>query len=208
MLPGSETANEGHNGYTIEGVDAELEGNGNTQGGRSDSNNGGYWLDGGNGTNRSAINPAVVLLDIGTNDATDGENAATMESQLTSLLTDLKTDLPNSQILVGNLTPRTDNSGEEAVEEAYNADVPTIVADENSSNFHFVDIHDAVPASDINTVDGQHPTAAGYAQMGNAWDSALVADGIVQGVPEPSTYALMGLGLVAFVAFGRFRKIA
>jgi lysophospholipase L1-like esterase len=204
LLPASETKNEGHNGYTIEGDDAELEGNGNTQAGRSDSNNGGYWLTGGT-PNGMPLDPEVVLLDIGTNDATDGESATTMEGQLTQLLTDLKADLPSTtQIFVGNLTPRTDSTALEAVEETYNADVPTIVAAEDDSSFHFVDIHDAVPAADINTVDGQHPTAAGYALMGNAWDTAMEE----AGVPEPSTYALMGAGAMLLIVIARRRRLA
>jgi lysophospholipase L1-like esterase len=206
VLPPSEQANEGHNGYTIEGIDAELTANNNTQPGRSGDNNGGYWLTGGNGTGRSAINPQVVLLDVGTNDATDGEDAVTMEAQLTQLLTDLKTDLPDAQIFVGNLTPRLDSPSAEAVEDAYNADVPTIIASEDSANFHFVDLHDAVSPSNIDAAGGyQHPDAAGYAQMGDAWDQALVASGVV---PEPSTYALMGVGAMLLIVSARRRRMA
>jgi lysophospholipase L1-like esterase len=202
-LPASEQANEGHNGYTIEGVDAELTANNNNQSGRDADNNGGYWLTGGNGTGRSAINPQVVLLDVGTNDATDGEDAATMESQLTQLLSDLKTDLPSAQIFVGSLTPRLDSASDEAVEDQYNAAMPAIVATDGA-NFHFVDLHDAVSPSNIDAAGGyQHPDAAGYAQMGDAWYSALVDTGVV---PEPSTYALMGLGIAGLVLLVRRRR--
>jgi lysophospholipase L1-like esterase len=194
--------NEGHNGYLIQEIDQGLKGI--PTGGRATSNNGGHWLDGGNGTGRSAINPGVVLLNIGTNNATDGDSAGTMETYLTNLLSDLKTDLPSAQIFVGSLTPRLDSTSDEAVEDAYNAAMPGIVAS-FGTNFHFVDIHDAVSASNINTVDGQHPTAAGYAQMGDAWYNALVAANVVA-VPEPSTYALFGLGFLGLFAFGRSRR--
>ena len=102
MLPDSEMANAATTATRFEGVHAELEGNGNTQSGRDGSNNGGYWLDG--RKRHLPLGPEpwdVVLLDIGTNDATDGESAATILSQLTQLLNDLKTDLPDAQILVG-----------------------------------------------------------------------------------------------------------
>jgi len=204
-LPAPDNANEGHNGYLIEGITNDLTGVSTDY--RSTSNNGGHWLDGGNGTGRSAINPDVVLLNIGTNNATDGDSAVTMEDYLTQLLTALKTDLPNAKVMVGSLTPRVDSAGDEAVEEQYNAAMPAIVAAEGS-NFYFVDIHDAVSASNINVNDGvggQHPDAAGYAQMGNAWYSAMVADGIVT-VPEPSTYALYGLGFLGLLGCRRFRR--
>lgn len=204
MLPSGFTANEGHNGYTIEGIDAELTANNNNQPGRSGDNNGGHWIDGGNGTGRSAINPTIVLLNAGTNDATDGENAATMLAQMTQLLTDLNTDLPYAQIFVGNITPRIDNSSMEVVEEQYNAGLPAVVA-AKGANFHLVDLHDAVSVSNINPNDGvggQHPNLAGYQQMGDAWYNALVT---ADAAPEPSTYALMSMGFLALLVVSRRR---
>ena len=204
QLPNGLAANEGHNGYTIEGIDAELTANNNTQPGRSDSNNGGYWLNGGHGIGRSAINPSIVLLNAGTNDATDGENAATMLVQMTQLMNDLKTDLPLAQVFVGNITPRIDNQGEESVEEQYNTGLPALVLAEGP-NFHFVDLHDAVSTNNINGNDGvggQHPDLAGYQQMGDAWFNALVA---TNAVPEPSTYALLTAGLLGLILVGRRR---
>ena len=212
-LPASETANEGHNGYTIEGVDAELNGNGNNQSGRDGDNNGGYWITGGNGTGRSAINPQVVLLNVGTNDATDDEgdglsnavNASNMDTYMVQLMGNLKTDLPNAQIFVGNLTPREDNTQAEQIEALFNAALPAEVAAEGS-NFHFVDLYDAVPTSDIDADGGyQHPDIAGYQAEGNAWDTALVDAGVV---PEPSTYTLMGVSALLLGVVARRRRLA
>jgi lysophospholipase L1-like esterase len=212
ILPASETANEGHNGYTIEGVDAELTANNNNQGGRDGDNNGGYWLTGIPNV-RSALNPEVVLLDVGTNDATDDEgngktnayNASVMDAQIVQLMNDLKSDLPNAQIFVGNLTPREDNTQAEQIEALFNAALPAEVAAEGS-NFYFVDLNSAVSPSNIDADGGyQHPDTAGYAQMGNAWDSALVSAGVV---PEPSTYALMGVGAMLLIGIARRRRLA
>lgn len=212
QLPSGYTANEGHNGYTINGIDLELTGNTNV-GSRADSNNGGHWLDGGNGTNRSAINPSIVLLTAGTNDATDANTsdplaqaatAAQMLSDMKKLMDDLKLDLPSAEIFIGNITPRVDNSGKEAAEEIYNAGLPALVAGEGAT-FHFVDLHSAVSSSNINAADGvggQHPNLAGYQQMGDAWYKALVTADVV---PEPSSYAMIGTGLVALFFFARRR---
>jgi len=72
---------EGHSGYRTDQIYNNLLGNDATAG-----NNGGHWLDGGNGTGRSAVSPNIVLLHIGTNDRTQGENTQTMTNKLAILL--------------------------------------------------------------------------------------------------------------------------
>jgi lysophospholipase L1-like esterase len=151
--------------------------------------------------NGTPLDPDVVLLDVGTNDASDYEYWGTMLDQLTTLLNDLKADLPSTtQIFVGDLTLRTDNVAFESEESPFNYYVPSIVAAENvpgsNSNFHFVDISDAVGTNE-NTTDNVHPTTEGYALMGDAWYNAMVAADVI---PEPSTYALMGALLLIVIA--------
>jgi lysophospholipase L1-like esterase len=190
--------NEGHSGYRIDQVDADLTGLVSSSP-APDTNNGGDWLTGGNGTGRSAIDPNFVLLHIGTNDATQGATAPVMESRLTQLLKDLKTDLPNSQVIVASLIPRTDSSADEAVEEQYNAAMPSIVAS-MGGDFHFLDMHDVInPNTDL--ADGVHPNIAGYNKMADAWYAEIQAIS----VPEPASAALL---LVTAAGLFRPRKRA
>jgi lysophospholipase L1-like esterase len=179
--------NEGHSGYRIDQIDGDLNGIVSSSPASPDTTNGGYWLTGGNGTGRSAIDPQYVLLHIGTNDATQGASASLMESRLIQLLGDLKTDLPTSQVIVASLIPRTDSAADEAVEEQYNAAMPAIVA-EMGANFHFLDMHDVIdPSTDL--ADGVHPNLQGYDKMGDAWYGEIQAIS----VPEPTMMGLVGL---------------
>jgi lysophospholipase L1-like esterase len=165
-----------------------------------DTNNGGYWLTGGNGTGRGAIDPQYVLLHIGTNDASQGATPALMESRLTQLLTDLKTDLPDSQVIVASLIPRTDSSADELVQEQYNAAMPAIVA-EMGSNFHSLDMHDVInPATDL--ADGVHPNIRGYNKTADAWYSEIQSIP----VPEPSLGVIVGLAATGLAGNRRSRR--
>lgn len=159
---------EGHSGYRTDQIYNNLKGNDGTAG-----NNGGHWLDGGNGTGRSAISPAIVLLHIGTNDRTQGENVPTMYNKLVTLLNDLKLDLPNATIFVASLIPRTDNATDEADQETYSSMIPGLVAS-MGTHFHFVDMHSAVTPAEVAAGNsGLHPDQAGYDAMGNTWFNAM-----------------------------------
>jgi lysophospholipase L1-like esterase len=182
--------NEGHSGYRIDQIDGDLKGIVSASPASPETTNGGFWLNGGNGTGRTAINPQYVLLHIGTNDASQGATAATMESRLSQLLTDLKTDLPNSQVIVASLIPRTDSSADELVEEQYNTAMPGIVS-QMGANFHFLDMHDVInPNTDL--ADGVHPNIGGYNKMADAWYAEIQSIS----APEPSVAAMLALAAV------------
>ena len=189
--------NEGHSGYRIDQVDADLEGMVSSSP-APDTNNSGYWLTGGNGTGRAAIDPNYVLLHSGTNDATQGATPAVMESRLTQLLDDLKTDLPNSQVIVASVIPRTDSQADELVQEQYNAAMPAIVAS-MGPDFHFLDMHDVInPSTDL--ADGVHPKINGYNKMADAWYSEIQSIS----VPESSSAALLFTAITCLI--GRRRR--
>lgn len=186
---------EGHSGYRIDQVDGDLKGLVSSSP-APDTDNGGYWLTGDHNTGRGAVSPTYILLHIGTNDATQGATAATMQARLTQLLGDLKTDLPDAQLIVASLIPRTDNNAQELVEEQYNAAMPAIVA-AMGARFHFLDMHAVLSASDL--ADGVHPNITGYNKMADAWYGAIQAIS----VPEPTT--ALTLGFAAFLTIKRRR---
>jgi hypothetical protein len=163
------TSHDGHNGYTVAEIDGNLTANDGTS-----ANNGGFWISGGNGTGRGPINPSIILLEIGGNNVSAyGTTAGQIYALLTNLLDDLKADLPNAQIFVASLVPRTDVGWAENTSVQYSA----LIAANLSSfgpNFHFVDLHANFPANGIGP-DGIHPNLVGYNWMGDQWANAIIA---------------------------------
>jgi hypothetical protein len=160
---------EGHSGYRIDQIQGNLTGYVSSAP-VSDSSDGGHWLDGGSGTDRAAIFPDLILLHIGTNDASQGRTAAQMQSLLQSLLTTIRTNRPNAQVIVTSLILRTDDPDLEATQRTYNSGIPAIVGAQGG-NFHFLDMHAVLNAGDL--IDGVHPNQGGYDKMANAWVGAL-----------------------------------
>ena len=162
---------EGHSGYRIDQIEGNLTGLVSSAP-VPDNSNGGHWLDGGIAVGRAPIFPDLILLHIGTNDASQGRTATQMQASLQSLLTKIKTTRPNAQVIVASLIRRTDNASLEAIQMSYNSAIPGIVAAQGA-NFHFLDMHAVLGPGDL--VDGQHPTQAGYDKMADAWITAVHA---------------------------------
>ncbi len=160
---------EGHSGYRIDQIDGNLTGLVSSAP-VADNSNGGHWLDGGNGTGRVAIFPDLILLHIGSNDASMGRTAAQMQALLESLLAKIKSNRPNAHVIVASLIPRTNNANFEAIQMEYNSGIPAIVA-AKGANFHFLDMHSVLNAGDL--ADGLHPNQGGYDKMADAWAATL-----------------------------------
>ncbi len=115
----------------------------------------------------TAYQPDAIVLAWGSNDAGAGDSAATIESNLSSRITDAKTARKSASvpIFVLSIPPRT---GFQTVVDTVNADMPAICA---SASVAWVDID--APAES----DGVHPTEAGYAAMvppvAAAWQAAF-----------------------------------
>lgn len=182
-----------------------------------DTNVGGYWMTGGGGTLRQAITPDVVLLMGGINDFYYGGSLSTVETNMSNILNWFASNRPNTMMLVGDITPfNPAMSGVASTNVArytgYNTNIPLYNAwlsnniSSFGSNFHVVDTYDpflssGAPNTNLYSTDGIHPNAAGYVVLGNAWNQALV----VNGVPEPSTWAMLLLGFTAVIVCGRRR---
>ena len=107
--------NEGHGGWRIDQLSDNLLGLNTVDA----SANGGYWLTGGHGTGRVAVSPNFVTVMAGINDINGfiGSNTSdpmsgrsatimsTIQSRMTTLVSNLTTTLPNSKIILGGCIP-------------------------------------------------------------------------------------------------------
>jgi len=150
---------EGHSGWTISQIDAQIVG----------------WL--------RTSNPHTVLLHIGTNDM---YNASGAPSRLGTLLDHITSTAPSAEVFVATIIPRPATS---SAVSTYNAAIPGLVRTRAAAgkHVHLVDMFPAVSTGDL--ADGIHPTANGYAKMGQVWYSALasVPGSVGNGTPVPTT---------------------
>ncbi|WP_432958821.1 cellulose binding domain-containing protein [Micromonospora haikouensis] len=150
---------EGHSGWTISQVDANVV----------------NWL--------RATTPRTVLLHIGTNDMYGDPTAAA--SRLSTLIDRITSTTPTADVFVATIIPR---SGTENAVRTYNAAIPGIVQSKVNAGrlVHLVDIGNALTYADL--ADGIHPNATGYGKMATAWYNALRAvPGSIGGTPPTTT---------------------
>ncbi|WP_410571180.1 endo-1,4-beta-xylanase [Amycolatopsis sp. cmx-4-61] len=139
---------EGHPGWRIDQIDANITG----------------WL--------RTYNPRSVLLHIGTNDVLQNYNVAGAPGRLSTLLDHITATAPNADVFVAQLIPIGWASGDAAVR-TFNAALPGIVQGKVNAgkHVHLVDMHSAVSAAEL--PDGVHPNATGYDKMAAVWYTAL-----------------------------------
>jgi hypothetical protein len=206
------TGNQYHNGYGsyhIQDITNNL--NGDVQPSYGDSNMGGYWLTGGNGTGRGAEDPNIILLEIGTNDFLQQQQVG-IDQRLDTLVTTIHSLSPNTLILVGGAIPINDNPGFNAEISAYDSYIENTMVP-SLSYTRYVDLYDDFVNSDGSTIssyygtDNIHPDSSGYPVMAATWAAAIEQDEGAGSVPEPSTMGLFGFGLLGLALFAGKRKL-
>lgn len=118
--------------------------------------------------------PDVVLLMAGTNDILQSDSSEQVIADLEELIGRLQTGLEGVPILLGSLVPLdpadrgTDKSN---IVAEVNQQLPELAA--RLESVTYIDAGGLLGLDNLVT-DGIHPNAEGYAEIGNAWYSALV----------------------------------
>ncbi|KAK3699765.1 hypothetical protein LTR37_016274 [Vermiconidia calcicola] len=125
-------------------------------------------------------NPNIVLLMAGTNDmnpdpstSIEGSDAQGAAQRLGNLVDQILTAVPNTVVLVAKV-PQAAPATQGANINAYNALIPGIVQQRASAGKHVQLVDMSVIGVEL-LIDGIHPTAAGYQQMGDIWYRAISA---------------------------------
>ncbi|KAK4542451.1 hypothetical protein LTR36_006703 [Oleoguttula mirabilis] len=120
--------------------------------------------------------PNVILINVGTNDCVQNFKVSGMPQRMSAFLSYIKSEVPNSVVIVSSLLPNRKANVEQCVR-TYNSALPGVVAKAKAGGQKvlFVDMHAAVPMSDISTADSTHPNDAGYMIMAHKWHAAIVS---------------------------------
>lgn len=162
---GYNNANEGHSGWAIAQVPAECDVDGKGRDGIT--TNADEWL--------SCYKPDIVLLQIGTNDIISLYDLDNAPKRLEVLVDKILSAISGSgrmyiaripYFIAGSQYDNTGKTQDEinAMIDRYNSSV-TLLAEKKGITV--VDINACISLSDL--ADGVHPTADGYAKMGELW---------------------------------------
>ncbi|WP_433256774.1 RICIN domain-containing protein [Streptosporangium sp. CA-135522] len=136
---------EGHSGWRIDEIDANIVG----------------WL--------QTSAPRTILLHIGTNDMGQNRDVANAPARLSALIDKIRANAPTVELFVAQITPASDPALEARVQ-AFNAAIPGVVSQKGPMT-HLVDMHSGFTTADL--ADGLHPNEGGYDKMAARWFSAL-----------------------------------
>ena len=141
---GFDNDHEGHPGWRIDQIDAQTA----------------RWV--------RATDPDIVLLDAGTNDYVQKHDVARAPARLAKLVDRIIMLAPHAEIVLARLLV-IEGDRRAAGVRALNAAIPGIAAARRGH----VTVADMSRIPVANTVDGVHPTDAGYRQMAYQWFQAL-----------------------------------
>jgi hypothetical protein len=113
------------------------------------------------------VNPHIILLHIGTNDA---GNASGAPMRLETLVNQIVDDAPNALLVVAKIVPFPGQAG--GVMTINNA-IPDIVQDAAEQGKHVIMVDQFTDFPDNELADGIHPNPAGYARMAGVWFDAI-----------------------------------
>ncbi|MDG4786824.1 GDSL-type esterase/lipase family protein [Micromonospora sp. WMMD1102] len=141
---------EGHSGWRIDQLDANIVG----------------WL--------NTFQPRTILLHIGTNDIFQNRDLPNAPNRLAALIDRITATAPETKIFVATIVPAGSASTDAQVR-SFNAAIPQIVQTRANAGrpVYLVNMYNALTAADL--ADGVHPNATGYSKMATTWYNALQA---------------------------------
>ncbi len=156
------------------------------------SSGGKGWLT----TNNAGTLPNIITMMIGTNDAAQGVLLTTATSNIAQIINTTFSQDPGVRFLLGECTPRTDNSTLNAWLNTYNADLITIATQDQAlgDNIGIVDLNTNFPTTTGLSGDGLHPNDTGYTWMAQQWYNAIAGSGVGGGTVLPSTSTVVMSG--------------
>jgi len=179
-LPAFDIDHEGHGGWEADEI---VNGNPLDPDGKLDQ-----WL--------AAHEPDIVLLHIGTNDISDGEDPDDIVLEVKQILDEIFAYDPDTSVILARIINRQIHNQNTT---AFNNLLPGMVnGHPNRNNIFIVDQESALTYPD-DLGDEVHPNVTGYSKMADVWFSALLEDilpaadaGSNQSVDEGVTVTLDG----------------
>ncbi|MEV4640705.1 SGNH/GDSL hydrolase family protein [Actinoplanes sp. NPDC049548] len=159
---GSDTDHEGHGGWTIDELSAELDG----------------WLD--------QYRPDVVLVHAGTNNITQGDGPYVTARKLSAMIDQIRAARPDAQIFVAKII-RSRVPREAAQDRVYNRLIPKLVAKKQDERITVVD-QSSVAGIDLH--DLHHPNDFGYSKMAWNWYRSMARVFGTSGDTGPNPYRM------------------
>ena len=116
----------------------------------------------------------VVLLHIGTNDISQGQDASSTAIEIGQILNKIKAVDSTTWVIVAKIVPRNDGNNDLQLRtNDLNNRIANLVTARSAAGdrVRLVDMNSPLDPADL--ADGVHPGDSGYSKMATAWDAAL-----------------------------------